>query len=230
MSYKLLDCLCKIIYMRLICFASLLFLFSHYSNAQTSFGIRFGTNLPSVSFEPSINQQAIITYNGGLIFEHFEEKHAGIQLEVNFSQKGWKEIIDSVHFYSRTINYIEIPFMSHFYVGSEKANVFLNLGPYVGYGIAAKQTVTAIDTVETSNYNFTGSDNRFDFGLLGGLGIKRQFGFGILQLEGRFSLGFSDITKSVNSTIVGTAKNQVISISVAYLTGYPFFKRKKKIA
>lgn len=215
--------------MRLIYFVYFLLCSFSYSNAQTSLGIKFGANLSTITFEPSINQQPTLMYTGGLIFKHFEEKHAGIQLEINFSQKGWKEIIDSIHFNSRTLNYIEIPFMSHFYVGWDKSNVCLNIGPYVGYNILAKQTISSNDTLETTNYSFTDADNRFDFGLLGGVGIKQEFSFGIIQLEGRFSMGLTDVAKSVNSKDVGRAKNQVISVSVAYLINYRSLFRKKRI-
>ncbi|QHT65613.1 PorT family protein [Rhodocytophaga rosea] len=182
-----------------------------FLNAQTSIGIKAGLNIPKVVFEPSIEQETIFTYNGGLIFKHFEDKIAGVQLEVNFSQKGWKEIIDSVQYYSRKINYIEIPCMSQFYLGVTKFRLFLNMGFLVGYSVSASEKIQTTDLQTNRKYSFTDTDNRAEFGLTGGLGMMYESTIGNFQLEGRFSQSMTDIQATTNS------KNQVISVSIAYL-------------
>jgi hypothetical protein len=214
--------------MRLVFFAGLLLYPFCFSIAQTYIGVKGGANLSQVAFTPSIEQQVMIFYNAGLVFQHFEEKHAGVQLELNYTQKGFKEIKDSVNAYSRTIQYLELPFMSHFYAGTEKSNVFLNLGPYLGYNVSAKETITASTLVEAKSYTFTGADNRFDLGFLAGIGIHKQFKFGTLQLEGRISHGLSNILNSMNMIRYSASKNQVISASLLYLIDYSSLRRKRQ--
>ncbi|MDO1446704.1 porin family protein [Rhodocytophaga aerolata] len=215
--------------MRLLFLASLLLYPFFSSTAQTYIGVKAGPNFTQVAFTPSFQQQVMIFYNAGVVFQHFEEKHAGVQLELTFTQKGFKEVKDSVNSYNRTIQYIELPFMSHFYAGTEKSNIFLNLGPYLGYGISAKEVITVDSKVESKSYTFTNADNRFDLGFLAGIGIHRQFKFGILQLEGRISHGLSNILNSRNSIPYSASKNQVISASLLYLIDYKSLKRKRKL-
>jgi hypothetical protein len=182
--------------------------------AQTSIGIKSGVNIPKVVFEPSIEQETIFTYSGGIIFKHFEEKFAGIQLEINFSQKGWKEIIDSVQYYSRKINYIEVPCMSQFYLGLAKFRLFLNAGFLIGYSISATEKIKTTDLQADRKYTFISTDNRADFGLTGGIGMMYESAIGIFQLEGRFSQGITNIQTNT------TSRNQVIGITIAYLVPF----------
>ena len=59
-------------------------------------GINGGVNLSSVSFEPSIKQKTFITPSVGVTVRYISERYfkilCGIQGEINYSQRGWKEI------------------------------------------------------------------------------------------------------------------------------------------
>lgn len=63
-----------------------------------SVGINGGVNLNSVSFTPSIKQTNFIAPEFGLTVRYISEKYfkmiCGIQGEINFSQRGWKEVIE----------------------------------------------------------------------------------------------------------------------------------------
>ncbi len=61
-------------------------------------------------------------------------KHIGIQAEINYSQNGWDEDFENTDYkYTRTINSVEFPFLTHFYFGGERVRFFINLGPKIGY-------------------------------------------------------------------------------------------------
>jgi hypothetical protein len=166
----------------------------------------------------------------GVVFKHFEkEEHGGVQLELNLSQKGWIETIDSVNSYSRRISYVELPFMSQFYAGTYKSNVFFQVGPYLGYSIAAKEKDVINELEGARNYKFTDADNRFDLGLAAGVGIKQAYSFGIFQLEGRFSYGVSNAVKAIGSRNFSAAKNMAVTLSLAYMLDYSSIKPKRKI-
>ena len=74
----------------LLCCTSALF-------AQTEFkpecvvGVRGGANLATVSFLPEIEQHTFVLCDAGIMARYVAEKHLGIQGELNFSQRGWKE-------------------------------------------------------------------------------------------------------------------------------------------
>ena len=93
-----------------------------------SVGINGGVNLNSVSFTPSIKQTNFIAPEFGLTVRYISEKYfkmiCGIQGEINFSQRGWKEVIEdgSNNTYHRAMNYIEVPLLAHLAFGKDKGN------------------------------------------------------------------------------------------------------------
>lgn len=112
---------------------SLLCLIPQFIHAQLqderhnlSVGINGGVNLNSVSFTPSIKQTNFIAPEFGLTVRYISEKYfkmiCGIQGEINFSQRGWKEVIEdgSNNTYHRAMNYIEIPLLAHLAFGKTK--------------------------------------------------------------------------------------------------------------
>lgn len=91
-----------------------------------SVGINGGVNLNSVSFTPSIKQTNFIAPEFGLTVRYISEKYfkmiCGIQGEINFSQRGWKEVIEdgSNNTYHRAMNYIEVPLLAHLAFGKQR--------------------------------------------------------------------------------------------------------------
>ena len=88
-------------------------------------GINGGLNMSQVEFSPSIKQT---NKNGmvlGVTARYMSEKYfnmlCGIQVELNYSQRGWNEKIEdgSENTYSRTMNYLEVPFLAHLAFGKD---------------------------------------------------------------------------------------------------------------
>jgi hypothetical protein len=101
--------------------------------------------------------------------------------------------------------------MSQFYLGSAKFRLFLNMGFLMGYTISATEKIQTDELQANRKYSFTGTDNRAEFGLIGGLGMMYESTIGNFQLEGRFSQSMTNIQSNTNS------RNQVISVTIAYL-------------
>ena len=61
---------------------------------------------------------------GRYISEKYFKMICGIQGEINFSQRGWKEVIEdgSNNTYHRAMNYIEVPLLAHLAFGKDKGN------------------------------------------------------------------------------------------------------------
>ena len=124
-----------------------------------SVGINGGVNLNSVSFTPSIKQTNFIAPEFGLTVRYISEKYfkmiCGIQGEINFSQRGWKEVIEdgSNNTYHRAMNYIEIPLLAHLAFGKDKGNgarFIINLGPQVGFLLGEKEFYSDPSTWDTT--------------------------------------------------------------------------------
>lgn len=132
-----------------------LMLYSLPANAQLqdqrsnlAIGVNGGVNFSSISITPGFKQSKLIGPEFGVTVRYIGEKYfsmiCGIQAEVNFSQRGWKEVIEDEtgNTYHRAMNYIEIPLLAHLAFGKDKGNgvrFVLNLGPQVGYLLNEKK-------------------------------------------------------------------------------------------
>ena len=103
-------------------------------------GVNGGINLNSVSFSPSIKQKNLMGINGGVTARYISEKYfsmiCGAQIELNFSQHGWDEYYEDYPTlsYTRTMNYVEIPFLAHLAFGKDRGlQFFIHAGPQIGF-------------------------------------------------------------------------------------------------
>lgn len=100
-------------------------------------GIQGGALASMVRFSPTVTQSALKAYVGptaGLLFRYSGHKCCGLQLELNYMQRGWRETTIG---YRRELDYIEMPFLTHIYFGN-KFRGFVNLGPQIGVLINEK--------------------------------------------------------------------------------------------
>lgn len=173
---------------------------------QISLGFQGGNNLSEMDF--TNNQDYRFTeidykqgFIGGLVVQFLGEKHAGVQAEINYSQRGWIENdTTGVEYfrYKNKMDFVEMPILTHVNIGGGKLRGLFNIGPYIGYALNRKITTQNVDTgvEETEDYTFTNEkDNRFDFGLMVGGGMEYRFGFGKLSAEARYTVGLGDVNK-----------------------------------
>lgn len=199
------------------------------SRAQTKFkqelsvGASFGVNFSSVSFSPRVKQSMLMGFNGGAVLRWNTEANMGLQTELNFTQQGWKEKYDEhpEYEYSRTLNYVEIPFLTHIYFGSKRVKVFVNLGPKIGYEISEStksnlQGITIQTTSPTEQHSMP-VEKKFDWGLCGGPGLEIRTGIGYFLLEGRYYYALGDIYRSQKKDPFAKSAPQVISVKLSYL-------------
>ena len=86
----------------------LIFLFSVAVKAQRKdykteiyYGVNGGATAAKVNFDPSVDQNYISGYQGGLVFRYISAKSLGVQAELNYTQRGWSE---SDGLYARQLN------------------------------------------------------------------------------------------------------------------------------
>ena len=191
--------------------------------SEWSYGVNGGLTFSKVSFNSriSIPQESLRQFSGGIAVRYISESHFGIQTELNYSQRGWKQLTDTVYFnkYSRSVSYIEIPFLTHIYFNLDKrVRLIFNLGPQIGYFIGEKEIEREIidPDRETSYYDLP-VQKSFDYGLKGTAGLEFRTKAGSFILDGRYYFGLSDIFNNTKADLFQASPNKVTGISLTYL-------------
>lgn len=206
--------------------------------AQFNVGLKSGLNLTSINYNPNFNQKNIkkdvkIGYMGGLTFQYFNEKVMGLQFELLFIQKGFRTLYDTLTGiqYERTINYITLPFLTQASFGSEKYQFLLMAGVFGSYAVNSTEVLTNGDIVTKRDYHYSPDiDNKFEFGLQGGAGIKWIFHSSILEVEGNYAFSLSSIFRwdtdyndpAMNQyfRIPEEAQNLALQITISYFHSF----------
>ncbi len=175
---------------------------------RPSLGLGFhgGMNLSTVDFIPSIKQSNVIGYSGGFVINYTAERSVGLQLELNYSQRGWTDENDSLGQYTRNMTFYEIPFLTHVYFGKRLVRVNFDLGPYVAFHQEYTEEYEASripnellepDTIILGYRTYYGEpiESNFDYGFLVGGGIGFNTKAGEFQLMFRYSQGLSNVFK-----------------------------------
>lgn len=195
-----------------------------------SLGFNGGVNMSSVSFTPTIEQTRLIGPEFGMTVRYISEKYfkmiCGIQAEINYSQRGWKEVMEEGFTdgaYQRKMNYIEMPLMAHLAFGKDKghgARFIVNLGPQIGFLLNEKEEKTGHPENQTSRstqqYGKM-AETKFDYGLIGGGGLEIRTGIGNFILEARYYYGLSDFYHSTKKDPFSRSAHSYITGKLTYL-------------
>lgn len=191
---------------------------------ELAVGASFGTNFSSVSFSPKVKQDMLMGFNAGATLRWNTEANLGLQAELNFSQQGWQEKYESQpqYEYKRTINYLELPFLTHIYFGSKRIKFFINLGPQIGYALGETTSSNLDDNTQGEENSDTFQhdkpiDKKFEWGLCGGPGLELRTGIGYFLLEGRYFYSLGDIYNSRKEDHFSRSASQTISVRLSYL-------------
>ncbi|WP_321332155.1 porin family protein [uncultured Bacteroides sp.] len=190
-----------------------------------SIGVNGGVNYNSVSFTPKIKQNSLTGLNGGITARYISEKYfsmiCGVQVELNYSQKGWSELIeDNTDTYSRNMNYLEIPFLAHLAFGKDRGGqFFLNLGPQIAFLLNEKENMSASwDPANRTNEQYGKmAESKFDYGIVGGAGLEIKTKAGNFLIEGRYYFGLSDFYNSTKSDYFSRSAHSTLTAKVTYL-------------
>ena len=192
-------------------------------------GVSGGMNLSKMDLQPSLRQKMLKGANGGLSIRYTSEKYFSMicaaQLEVNYSQRGWEEEFDKElpYTFTRTLNYIEVPFLAHLAWGQEPCGLqfFINLGPQLGFFLGDEEEYGGgLDpaTRPESIRPIYGKEveNKFEYGIAGGAGLEWKTKAGNFFVEGRYYYGLSDIFHNSKTDDFGRSANQTITVRLGY--------------
>ena len=195
-------------------------------------GANVGMNMSQADFMPKIKQQSQKGTVMGLTARYMCEKYfkmlCGIQVEVNYSQRGWNEKIEdgSENTYHRTMNYLEIPLLAHLAFGKDALDkgfrFFVNAGPQFGLFLSEKEHFS--DNWDVS-YRPNGVvqqygkwvENKFDYGILGGMGLEWSTKAGHFLLEGRYYYGLADFWGSTKKDDFSRSGHTYMGVRLTYL-------------
>lgn len=199
------------------------------SYRETTIGINQACNLSNVSFEPQIVQYPLIGYSGGISFTHKAHPNAGILIELNFTQKGWKEKwltpdalrdsinidVDTINSYQRRISYIEMPFLSNFTLGKSNSKVVINFGPALTSIISDNESIDIAHQLGDSTHYGAKIDHKLGYSICFGLGFIQETNFGNFQLEARVN---RSLTKLFDRKLLDASYGymQMVAIRVTY--------------
>ena len=221
-------------------FAFLIFVFiADAGFSQLNVGLKGGATFSNILIDQKpfqvLNVQTQIRPGimGGLTFQFIHPKNAGIQFELLYIENGFNTKYDTIENtqYERSIEYISLPFLMHVSFGKKSYQISLILGPYGSYAISSSEVLTDGTTKIKRDYNFDKeTDNRFEFGLQAGIGIRNRFSFGIIEVQGSFSFTFTSLYRweAVNKDpemdryfeLPELTQSQVYQVAVSYY--YPF--------
>lgn len=171
---------------------------------------------PAVKYMTPITNAVVLGGNGGLVFRYSGHKCCGLQVEVNYMQRGWREYnADAGVDYRRKLQYIEVPFLTHVYFGKKDAKVFLNLGPQIGYCFREEENGTRNPN---HIHQYAEIENRFDWGVAGGLGFYyNTHKAGVYQIEARFNYSLGGIYPLGATDFFANANHMNLSVNLAWL-------------
>lgn len=183
------------------------------NNPEKYVGLNAGAVGSMIIFNPSVAQSYLLGGNAGLSYRYIGHTFAGFQVELNYSQRGWNE---SDGLYTRRLDYIEFPFMTHFYFG-DKFRVFMNVGPKFSYLIGEKTLIN--NTVSsTANQHLNAIQNKLDYGFCLGPGFLFQIQKQIFLLDLRANYSISDVFSNAQSDFFSISNN----INVSFNFGWQF--------
>jgi len=201
------------------------------SRRDFSVGVSGGYTLNRMSFSPSIKQ----AFKGGPMFgftaryicEKYFNSICGIQLEANYQDLGWKEIIEdgTNNQYTRNLRFIEVPFLMQMGWGKERKGLkfLLEAGPYIQYNIGSSEKKVGDPWIEDYRPNgvtyqyHNDIDNKIAYGIEAGLGVEFSSVVGHFILGGRYCYGLGDLYDNSKKGYFARSANGTIEIKLTYL-------------
>lgn len=183
---------------------------------RPTFGIKGGVNFSNLYVENIQDEQVKIGMLAGLFVKIPLTQRLSFQPELLYSSKGaqltYNNVAQGQGAYRFNLNYIELPMTLVFNIVK---NFNLHAGGYVAYLANAnvkdmQKDGTVVGVMDLNENSF----NRFDYGVVGGLGVDiGKFGIGA-----RYNYGMNTIGKSgtVAGDFTSNSKNSALSLFLAF--------------
>ena len=185
-----------------------------------SVGIKGGINWTSLRTSPTISQPTWpLQYHIGIQYRLISGKYCGFVVESNYEKFGFQSNTSGEK-HTRSLDYIQIPFLTHINIGQKLFRFYFELGPFISFMVnnSVESGASSIEhTLHVSNW--------FDYGISGGIGFEFNTKYGIYIIDGRFDFGLGNIFPSTAGSDFSISSNLGASVSIGYL--FPITHNKR---
>jgi hypothetical protein len=193
------------------------------SSAQSWYvGGKAGVTFSNYKTKTPWKEVSNMGYTAGLTAYRQMTSNLGLNLELQYIQKGYFHKVCNTITDKLEANYVEIPVMLDytFIVPSLKNfKGHANLGFYTAYWVSGKYKMEGFDE-NSEEFDFDQSNaSRFDFGPNVGGRIEYILNNGSLSLDLRYELGVIDLQKRINDDTANTNRALIFGISYLKLLG-----------
>ena len=189
---------------------------NHYP--RYGFGVSGGMNYSGISVFPSVQEDFKQGSQFGLMFHYLGGYNAGIKTELNYITRGWTENHDTLGTYERTLQYLELPILSHFIWGKGLVKYNIDFGPNISYEVGYSEKDgwnTQVDSLK-NYYVGKATDRNIDYGFMFGAGLIFDTKAGNFELQARYNQGLNHIFFKRPRGEYRRFQNQTISVSLVY--------------
>ncbi len=177
--------------------------------AGAGLGTTAGAGLSEASMGAAMGYN--LGFHAGVLLNVPIGKTFSIQPEVLYLQNGAKftRTINGTEFVFRTRqNVVQLPLLLKASFGG-RTQLYVEAGGFGSYALFVQTTTTAGGQSQQTTTQYTGSAGRFEFGVVGGLGVSLPVGKNKFQIGGRFTRGLANNATQNASTytqnIIATA-------------------------
>ena len=177
-------------------------------NDYSMLGVQYGATLSQVMWNPSQNQQMLLLpINVGVTYTIYGKMfgympyfgmqtglfygHEGYQFEYN-EEKDYTYKIEGAE--KAVMEVVEMPILSHIHIDLWHMKIIAQIGMFVGYRMSIERFPGHTGKVsEDVAHSFLPTDNRFDYGLKGGVGFGLVFDPIEIHLQAMYKHSFSSL-------------------------------------
>jgi len=171
------------------------------------FGLNAGLNLSTVTSGSETNKDYRTGLLAGVYGDYFFSEEWSIKAKVSYDQKGWNNGYLEFEDYSIQTNYqldyLTVPVMANWHFGHTK-NWYINLGPYAGFLLSAKESTMGLDLKPIAR--------TVDIGLALGIGVKIPLSSKVkflVELDGQS--GFTDAFAENEGNTIRNSRSSIVA-------------------
>lgn len=155
-------------------------------NDYAMIGVQYGAGLSQVMWNPSQKQDFVfIPYNVGVTFTKYGKMfgympYFGFQAGLFYTQEGYQFEYNEENKYTYKVegaekavmDVVELPILAHLHMDFWRMKIIAEIGCYAGYRLKIQRYPGITGAVSPDvEHSFLETDNRFDYGLKGGVGL-----------------------------------------------------------
>ena len=187
-------------------------------NDYSLIGVQYGAALSQVMWNPTQNQKMLlIPVNVGVTYTLYGKMfgympYFGIQTGIFYAREGYEFEKNEDTGYTPNVagakkavmDVLEVPILSHMHVDFWHFKIIAQIGMFAGYRMSIHRDPIGPNTMDAAIANsFLKTDNRFDYGIKGGLGFGLVFDPVELHIQAMYKHSFSSLYEPDHDPVYG---------------------------